>query len=150
MNIRTTLERELLTTSSVTGMAPAGLGPAALFFELKALAGFHANCLLIGPDAFADDALVVLGETLQAPVTAIRGDELRELPSTSGPGTVVIRGVSELTDADQARLLEWLSQAAGRLQVVASSSEPLWPLVQAGRFLESLYYRLNVITLVHT
>jgi hypothetical protein len=123
---------------------------AALASDLEILGACHSNCLLIGPDAFADDALVVLGCTFQSPVTSICGNELRELPATSGPGTVVIRGVSELTDVNQARLVEWLSQAAGRLQVVASSTEPLWPLVQAGRFLESLYYRLNVITLVRT
>jgi DNA-binding NtrC family response regulator len=33
------------------------------------------------------------------------------------------------------------------VQIVSITSEPLWPLVEQGRFLEGLFYRLNVVTL---
>lgn len=142
------LEQELPTKSPAARTSHAGLLPAGIASELESLGEFRSNCLLIGLDAFVEDVLMLLGSRFRSPITVIGADQLHELPSTSGPGTVVIRGVSELTTPDQGRLVEWLSQADGRVQVIASSSDALWPLVQAGHFLESLYYRLNVITLV--
>ena len=35
----------------------------------------------------------------------------------------------------------------GSVQIVSITSQPIWPLVEAGRFLEGLFYRLNVVTL---
>jgi hypothetical protein len=148
MTDRTMLEPESLTKPPATRTSRAGTLPAGIASELEGLGEFRSNCLVIGLDVLVEDVLMILGSTFRSPITVMRADQLYDLPSASGPGTVVIRGVSDLTSPDQVRLVEWLNQADGRLQVVSSSSEPLWPLVHEGRFLESLYYRLNIITLV--
>jgi transcriptional regulator of aromatic amino acid metabolism len=47
----------------------------------------------------------------------------------------------------QVALYDWLTDGCEHLQVVSISSVPLLPLVEEGRFLEGLFYRLNVIHL---
>ena len=39
----------------------------------------------------------------------------------------------------------WLDDAVGTVQVIATTSEPLFPLVERGAFLDVLYYRLNIL-----
>jgi transcriptional regulator of aromatic amino acid metabolism len=58
---------------------------------------------------------------------------------------VILQDVGALTRADQHRLLDWLDDAAGRTQVVSTTPAPLWPRVQAGAFIDRLYYRLNTV-----
>jgi sigma-54-interacting transcriptional regulator len=61
-------------------------------------------------------------------------------------GTLVLTNASALTLEQQIELYDWLD--AGRsVQVVSVTSKPIWPLVEQGRFLEGLFYRLNVVTL---
>ena len=69
------------------------------------------------------------------------------LPSTPQPGTMVVRHVDTLVQEDQRRLLDWLERAAGVTQVISTASAPLLPSVEAGAFMQSLYYRLNTIYL---
>jgi transcriptional regulator of acetoin/glycerol metabolism len=47
-----------------------------------------------------------------------------------------------LSDSGQAALLGWLT-AMRSIRVIATSSQPLIPLVDAGGFLQALYYHLN-------
>src|SRR6476646_7490839 len=61
------------------------------------------------------------------------------------PETFVLHDVSKLTIAQQIALHDWLNDLTARTQVVSITSVPLLPLVNDGQFLESLYYRLNVI-----
>jgi hypothetical protein len=58
---------------------------------------------------------------------------------------VILWNVAALTREDQRCLYEWLEVAAGRARVISTSREDLFPLVEAGTFLEMLYYRLNVL-----
>jgi hypothetical protein len=60
---------------------------------------------------------------------------------------VVLHDVEHLRPADQQRLLQWLEEAPQRPQIISTSSRALYPLVCAGRFSESLYYRLNSVYL---
>jgi transcriptional regulator of acetoin/glycerol metabolism len=50
----------------------------------------------------------------------------------------------------QLRLYDWLNDGWENLQVVSISSASLRPLVDEGRFLEGLLYRLNVVHLEAT
>jgi hypothetical protein len=105
----------------------------------------HPNVLMVGSDVAVDDALhALLGACLQSVVTHRINDGL-ELPSCSLGRTVVLRGVAQLSLRDQHRLMEWLGEACGRTQTVATDARPLWPRIQAGTFLAGLYYRLNTI-----
>jgi transcriptional regulator of aromatic amino acid metabolism len=62
-------------------------------------------------------------------------------------GTMLLADVATLSLGQQMRLYDWLSAAHDLPQIVSVSSVPLRPLVDDGRFLEALLYRLNVISL---
>ena len=57
----------------------------------------------------------------------------------------MLHDTGSLPADDQLRLLDWLERAEGRTQVVSTSSTPLLPLVHSGRFIDTLYYRLNTV-----
>jgi transcriptional regulator of aromatic amino acid metabolism len=67
------------------------------------------------------------------------------LPPTGTSGTMVLQDVGGLTPEDQLRLFDWLERNVGKTQVISTSSTPLLPRVQAGTFMDMLYYRLNVV-----
>jgi hypothetical protein len=69
-----------------------------------------------------------------------------ELPLQKS-GTLLVTDVDLLNLGQQLALFDWLSEAGAQVQVVSISSVPLMPLVEEGRFLEGLFYRLNVIHL---
>jgi hypothetical protein len=103
------------------------------------------NLLVTGTDADVQDALARLVPTLRQPIqTWTPGDPL-ELPSPTQSGTLIVRNVAALPTADQDRMLLWLEMSGGRTQVVSTTTSPLLPLVEAGVFHDTLYYRLNVV-----
>lgn len=62
-------------------------------------------------------------------------------------GTLFLKEVARLTMAQQIALNDWIERGRGELQIVSATHTRLWPLVEDGLFLESLFYRLNLITL---
>jgi transcriptional regulator of acetoin/glycerol metabolism len=62
-------------------------------------------------------------------------------------GTLFLKDVSRMTLAQQIAFNDWIERGRGDLQIVSASETRLWPLVEDGQFLESLFYRLNLITL---
>jgi transcriptional regulator of aromatic amino acid metabolism len=62
-------------------------------------------------------------------------------------GTMLLADVAMMSLGQQMRLYDWLSAPHDLPQIVSVSSVPLRPLVDDGRFLEGLLYRLNVISL---
>ena len=68
-------------------------------------------------------------------------------PRGDRPATLVVRSISALDHDQQRSLFDWLDAPGDRVQVISTTSEPLYPMVGSGAFLESLYYRLNVIRL---
>ncbi|OFV90834.1 MAG: hypothetical protein A3G76_06320 [Acidobacteria bacterium RIFCSPLOWO2_12_FULL_65_11] len=71
----------------------------------------------------------------------------RYLPSQRS-GTLLLGDVAALTPSQQIELYDWMSGRPADLQVVSVTSVPLLPLVENGRFLEGLFYRLNVVSVV--
>jgi len=63
------------------------------------------------------------------------------------PATLVVRSVSALDRDQQQALLAWLDAPGNRMQVISTTTDPLYPLVSRGAFLANLYYRLNVLLL---
>ncbi|MGE5243762.1 MAG: hypothetical protein ACM3SQ_06015 [Betaproteobacteria bacterium] len=78
-------------------------------------------------------------------VSVVPGD--LSLP-TDRRGTLVLYDVSALTLSQQITLYDWMNDRSGSVQVFSITSTPLLPLVNSGRFLEGLYYRMNVVYLV--
>jgi transcriptional regulator of aromatic amino acid metabolism len=74
----------------------------------------------------------------------------RSLPGPLGlpaqrSGTLLLEDVDALTIRQQIELYDWLSADPGQPQLVSLTARPLDDLVRSGRFLEGLYYRLNVV-----
>ena len=80
-----------------------------------------------------------------APCVCVLPGDLH-LPN-SAPRHLMVGDVSALTLPQQLALYDWLHRFRSAVQVVSLTSVPLWPLVEEGRFLEGLFYRLNVVTL---
>jgi hypothetical protein len=137
-------------TSSVKEKEKAGCErpsflPADFHTEWDLIVHAPHNLLLVATPSATSEMLVALKPHLRAP--------LHEYTPAGGPvpqpgeGTLVLLEVARLNEAQQRRLLEWLDQINERLQVqvVSTTAEPLFPLVQTGAFLADLYYKLNVV-----
>lgn len=62
-------------------------------------------------------------------------------------GTLFLNDVAALRRDQQLALQDWLDVDSADVQIISLTSLPLDRLVAEGQFLESLYYRLNVIRL---
>jgi transcriptional regulator of acetoin/glycerol metabolism len=113
--------------------------------EFPFLGQVGANLLLIGVNSASRDrvesSLVGLG-----PVTRWEPGEQLVLPPAANTGTLILHEVGSLTNDDQMRLLVWLEEAEGRTRVVSTSAASLFARVEAGLFIEKLYYRLNTVS----
>jgi hypothetical protein len=105
----------------------------------------RVNLLLVGEDGVLDKVLETLLIDLDEPVASWRCGEHLNLPPASQVGTIILEDVRGLNDRDQQRLLDWLERAAGQTQVISTTPTRLLPQVEAGTFLDTLYYRLNTI-----
>ena len=114
--------------------------------EWEMLVQARPNLLLDGSTSDTSAMLSALKPHLRQPI--IQYD-----PNTGGPvpqpkeGTLVLVGVDKLGTNQQKQMLRWLNQFNDRapVQVVSTTSEPLFSMVEAGAFLDNLYYRLNIV-----
>jgi len=105
----------------------------------------RVNVLLIGMDRVIWSLLEALRPDLHEPVVSWYPGRRLVLPTSDTTGTMVLQDVGGLTPEDQMRLFDWLDRNAGRTQVISTTSTPLLPRVQAGTFIDMLYYRLNTV-----
>jgi len=114
--------------------------------EFPFLGPLSANMLLIGVNRASrhqvESSLVGLGL-----VSSWEPGEPLVLPPIADTGTLFLHEVGSLSHDDQLRLLDWLDLAAGRTRVVSTSAASLFARVEAGLFIEKLYYRLNTVSL---
>jgi DNA-binding NtrC family response regulator len=89
--------------------------------------------------------LQTLVQDPEEPVASWCPGERLVLPPAARAGTMILKDVGALAPEDQHRLLDWLEAAAGRTQVVSTTPATLLPRVEAGTFIEQLYYRLNTV-----
>ena len=118
--------------------------PAELRLEWKAVAREHCNVLIEGGSGAADVVLEALRPHLRGPILEHRAKPGVPLPLPAY-GTLVLLEVAELAPREQAKLLRWLHERNGSVQVVSTCTDRLYPIVEAGRFDASLYYRLNIV-----
>jgi hypothetical protein len=105
----------------------------------------RVNLLLIHRTRPIENLLGLIAQDLPKPIATWRPGERLTLPALGHMGTVILHDVGALAKDDQARLLEWLERVSGRVQVVSTTQTPLLPRVQAGKFDDTLYYRLNTV-----
>lgn len=111
--------------------------------DWRLLVTARPNVLLEGAHETTE---IVVGEAMEC-LPAPHATWCGAPPRGDRPATLVVRSISAL-DRDQQRLLcDWLDAPGNRVQVISTTNEPLYPMVGRGVFLESLYYRLNVMRL---
>ena len=106
----------------------------------------RANLMLIGPADITAMLLDIVRLHLEAPAATIRAGEPLTLPR-GHVGTLIVHNVCLLSSVEQSRLNEALDDDLAGTQVISTSPLSLMPMVQEGRFLDILYYRLNTIYL---
>jgi hypothetical protein len=107
----------------------------------------RVNLLVIHGNGGLQDLLEWLTPDLQAPIATWCTGERLVLPQVAWTRTMILQDVGALSDADQHGLLDWLGRAQGRTQIVSTTPAPLLSRVQAGAFIDRLYYRLNTVCL---
>ena len=105
----------------------------------------YPTLLIIAPDRVADTLLEVVMPHLRKPIHV--KDCIRSVSDWPEGGTLILRNIEALDQEHQAAMLRWLDEAHDETQLVSVASSPVYPHVEAGTFLEGLYYRLNVVTL---
>ncbi len=128
-------------TGGVASPAPTNVGVSSE--EWRVLFTARPNLLLVGDEAVTSEVLQALRPALQKPVWVTSAAPL-SLPSSS-KGTVIVQDGISLAAEDQVRLLQWLTDHQPGVQLVTTTPKPLLPLVLRGAFLETLYYRLNMV-----
>jgi hypothetical protein len=108
----------------------------------EALRASHINLLIIGPDHESLAVLDSLKPYLRTPLREWSGTPPLE------SGTLILRDVSRLGTAEQEMLVDWLNDQGARVQVVSLDRQPVFPLVEHGGFLPTLYYRLNIVSIM--
>jgi hypothetical protein len=109
-------------------------------WEARLAVTARVNLLLVGE---SDALLAAMHSTLRSPITSWRPDD--PWPALPEAGTFILREVNRLDLAGQLRLSGWLDRTTGSVQTISTAATSLLPLVEAGGFLESLYYRLNIV-----
>jgi hypothetical protein len=104
----------------------------------------HPHTLLIGSAARATAAVARLRRDLRTPLVHWHPSAVAEPPQTTG--TLIIWEVDTLDRTQQELFLMWMDRQVD-LQVISVARDPVFPLVLEGAFLDTLYYRLNIVCL---
>ena len=102
--------------------------------------------------------IVCASEEMEAVVARVMGlckgpVHARQLPGELAlpedmSGTLLLWDVAQLTRGQQMFLHDWITDRPPDAQVISVTAAPLLPLVEDGQFLEGLFYRINVVSLV--
>jgi transcriptional regulator of acetoin/glycerol metabolism len=114
-------------------------------WELHVLRTMRPHLMLIGPAAVTRKVIHDLGRAFLSPTMTWRSAGRLILPTEADARTLILEGIQNLSMEEQQQLCEWLPRVIGSIQVVSTSNAPLLPLVEEGRFLDTLYYRINLL-----
>jgi len=98
--------------------------------------------LIVASEETHEATVRALTPYLRQPVTVVPLPSESALPSS---GSVILSSIGDLSLQSQEALFSWLEGQGRNTQVVSLSRVQLFPLVTSGRFLEDLYYRINVV-----
>ena len=113
--------------------------------DLQIMGMPRVNLMLVGAAGPILGVLDLLHKTCAQPITTWREGQPLALPPPGGARTLILQEIGELAIDDQRRLAEWLESTGGRTQVISTSSASILTSVQSGEFLDTLYYRLNMV-----
>ena len=110
---------------------------------MLAASGRRPNCLFVCNTAVTSSVLQAALVHAVAPITECVLPGSLSLPDQTG-GTLVLADAAALRLDQQIALFDWLARGR-KVQVMTFSSVDPATMIQDGRFLEGLYYRLNVV-----
>jgi hypothetical protein len=113
--------------------------------DWRAVVYGRANLLLEGSPADIDRHVASLTRRLGCPIHIFRAEAPPQFVERTA---IVVQEVGRLSLNDQQLLLSYLDNTDHRVQVISTSSVPLFQLLQHGSLLPDLYYRLNIIRMV--
>jgi hypothetical protein len=102
----------------------------------------HPNVLIVANEQKQRAAVEALTPYLRQPVIVMRSGFESSLPLR---GSVIVPSIGDLTQQAQEALFNWLGDQGRETQLVSLSEMQLFPLVRVGKFLEALYYRINIV-----
>jgi|SRR5688500_6195331 len=126
---------------SILSKATSGAHPT----DWDLVSSVETSVLLIGERGATGASVNAMRPHLVAPLVHIDCRDGLDLSSVPSRGTVILLDVDELALEDQQRLNAWLTRADPRPRVISTSRVSLVPMIDAGTFIESLYYRLNIL-----
>jgi hypothetical protein len=141
-----------IVTESRAGMRQTNRIPPPAFlsrdlqYDWDLVTTVYTNFLLIGTSSQTGAMLDGLAPYFREPISRFKAKAGALLPEPT-KGTLIVLGVHRLDSNQQAQMLRWMDQSQSRVQVVSTSTESLFSLVQSGDFSAELYYRLNVMLL---
>ena len=128
------------------GAGPPRLADIGLSEEcVRTLETKRPNLLLIGSSTKVTCLLQLIEPSVTHPLVSVRAERLT-LPETA-IGTLVLHDANRLDATQQDQLHRWLD-VHPLSQVIATSSQPLFPLVVRNSFSAVLFFRLNVRSLM--
>ena len=113
--------------------------------EWRSLVALRPNIMIEGQESDVEKTLV-----------ALTGDFRRgtcewntfDAAADGGVTAIVVREVTRLSADERARLQGWLDRQTRRVQLIATSSTPVFDSVEQGLFAPELYYRLNTVRIL--
>jgi sigma-54-interacting transcriptional regulator len=120
--------------------------PSHLRAEWDAVCQGYHNFLLVGTPSATNGMLAAMAPHFGEPLQRFSPKAGLPVPQPS-EGTLILLEVARLDAKQQTQLLRWLDQfdQRSRVQVVSTTSKPLFSLVEKGAFLVDLYYKLNIV-----
>ncbi len=106
--------------------------------------GIRTNVLVTCRELPLNRVVRHLLEQLPPPVSVGVVSADLKMPELS-TGIWVLHDAAKLTSEQQSEVAQWIAGPGAGVRIVSIASEPLWPLVASGSFLEPLYYQLNTI-----
>ncbi len=113
--------------------------------ERRTLVTLRPNIMIEGQESDVERTLVALTADFR-PGTC-EWSAIASRPAETPLATIIVREVTRLPLADLQRLNKWLDATNPRVQLIVTSSTPVFRAVQQGRFPADLYYRLNTVML---
>ena len=113
--------------------------------EWRVVLTTRTNVLFIGRRVSAKRVVEALRSQVSDPIHVWRAGARLVLPPAEQAGTFVLPELGAMAHDDQRHLHDWLRVTSGRTRVISTARQPILPLLEAGTFLETLYYRLNVL-----
>jgi|SRR6266853_5090070 len=114
--------------------------------EWSVFEGAHPHALLIGSETSTNAAIARLLPYLRAPLMQWCPRAVK-VPTQQTKGTLVIWDVDTLDRTQQEQLLTWMDSHDANVQVISTVKRPMFPLVLREKYLDTLYYRLNIVCL---